>query len=78
MKKFYKAEDGADEEDEDEGTEKVQEGAKETEPGGAGGGQKETAGGENFTPLLSSVFDEEAAATEANLDDHFVKELLSI
>ena len=61
MKKFYK---DADEEDDEEGTEKVQ-GAKETEAkeglGELGGDQKETV-----APLLSSVFDEEAAATEEN------------
>ena len=62
MKKFYK---DADEEDDEKGTEKVQ-GAKETEAkeglgefGGAGGDQKEAV-----APLLSSVFDEEAAAAE--------------
>ena len=61
MKKFYK---DADEEDDEEGTEKVQ-GAKETEAkeglGELGGDQKEAD-----APLLSSVFDEEAAATEEN------------
>ena len=69
MKKFYK---DADEEDDEEGTEKVQ-GAKETEVkeglgelGAGGGDQKETVGGESVEPLLSSVFDEEAAATEEN------------
>ena len=70
MKKFYKDEDDADE-DEEAGAEKVQ-GAKEVEEGlGELGGNQEEAvgGGESVAPpLLSSVFDEQTA-TESEQND---------
>ena len=80
LKKFYKAEDGADEGHEEEGTGEVQ-GAKVIEVeeglgehGGVGAGPKAT--GESVTPSLSSVFDEEALETEQNgtVTDNSVKD----
>ena len=68
MKKFYKDDDGADEEaDVEEGKEtkesEVQEGLV-GKPGAAGENENKT--GDSVAPLLSSVFDEEAAELEGH------------
>ena len=70
LKKFYKAEEDADEEGEREGTaEKVQE-IKEmkAKEGLCELGQDQKVFGESVAPLLSSVFDEEAAADTGQKD----------
>ncbi len=65
LKKFYKAEEDADEEGEREGTAKKIQGIKEMEAkeGLCELGQDQKVFGESVAPLLSSVFDEEAAET---------------
>ena len=70
LKKFYKAEDDADEEDEREGTAEKVQGIKEMEAkeGLCELGQDQKVFGESVAPLLSSVFDEEAAADTGQKD----------
>ena len=70
LKKFYKAEEDADEEGEREGTAKKIQGIKEMEAkeGLCELGQDQKVFGESVAPLLSSVFDEEAAADTGQKD----------
>ena len=80
LKKFYKAEEDADEEGEREGTAEKIQGIKEMEAkeGLCELGQDQKVFGESVAPLLSSVFDEEAAAdtrqkdmvTESSVNDN--------
>ena len=64
LKKFYKAEEDADEEGQREGTAEKIQGIKEIEAkeGLCELGQDQKVFGESVAPLLSSVFDEETAA----------------
>ena len=70
LKKFYKAEEDADEEGEREGTAEKIQGIKEMEAkeGLCELGQDQKVFGESVAPLLSSVFDEEAAADTGQKD----------
>ena len=70
LKKFYKAEEDADEEGEREGTAEKVQGIKEMEAkeGLCELGQDQKVFGESVAPLLSSVFDEEAAADTGQKD----------
>ena len=70
LKKFYKAEEDADEEGEREGTAEKVQGIKEmkAKEGLCELGQDQKVFGESVAPLLSSVFDEEAAADTGQKD----------
>ena len=70
LKKFYKAEEDADEEGQREGTAEKIQGIKEIEAkeGLCELGQDQKVFGESVAPLLSSVFDEEAAADTGQKD----------
>ena len=70
LKKFYKAEEDADEEGEREGTAEKVQGIKEMEAKEelCELGQDQKVFGESVAPLLSSVFDEEAAADTGQKD----------